>query len=68
MRLASLCALAKVSPEGAVLAPHQLGTGVSGGIQALGHAMRAGVHKDEGIVTLEVHLTQAFTRSRVTKG
>ena len=52
-RLASLCALAKVSAVGAALAPLQLGVGVSGGSQALGHAMRAGVHSDEGIVTLQ---------------
>ena len=31
-------------PVAAVLAPHQLGVGISGGSQALGHAMRAGVH------------------------
>ena len=59
-RLASLCALAKVSAVGAALAPLQLGVGVSGGGQALGHAMRAGVHSDEGIVTLQVDLTNAF--------
>ena len=44
--------------------PAQLGVGVSGGSQALSHAMRAGVHSDEGIVTLQVDLTKAFTRSR----
>ena len=31
LRLASLCAIAKVSPVAAALAPHQLGVGVSGG-------------------------------------
>ena len=58
--LASLCALAKVSPVGAALTPLQLGVGVSGGSQALGHAMRAGVQSDEDIVTLQVDLTNAF--------
>jgi hypothetical protein len=38
LRLASLCALAKVSHVGASLAPLQLGVGVRGGCQALGHA------------------------------
>ena len=47
-----LCALAKVSAAGTALAPLQLGVGGSGGSQALGHAMRAGLHSDEGIVTL----------------
>ena len=58
--LASLCALAKVSAVGAALAPLHLGVGVSSGSQGLGHAMRIGVHGDEGIVTLQVYLTNAF--------
>ena len=29
-------------------------------MQCEGHAMRAGVHSDEGIVTLQVDLTNAF--------
>ena len=67
-RLASGCALAKVSTVGAALASLQLGVGVSGGSQAVGHAMCAGVLSDEGIVTLEVDLTNAFnTFSREEK-
>ena len=60
LRLASLCALAKMSPVGTALAPHQLGVGVSGGSQSLGHAMRVGLHTDEGMVSLQVDLTNAF--------
>ena len=37
-----------------------MGVGVSGGSQALGHAMRTVVHSDEGIVTLQIDLTNAF--------
>ena len=59
-RLASLCSLAKVSPVGAALASHHWGLGVSGGSQALGRAMRAGVQSDDDIVTLQVDLTNAF--------
>ena len=66
-RLASLCALAKVSAVGAALAPLQLGVGVSGGSQALGHAMRAGVHRDEGIVTIQVDLTNTFSLEEMMK-
>ena len=41
-RLASLCALAMGLAVGAALATLQLGVGVSGGSQVLGHAMHAG--------------------------
>jgi hypothetical protein len=60
LRLASLCALAKVSHVGASLAPLQLGVGVRGGCQALGHAMRAGAMAEDDIVTLQVDLANAF--------
>ena len=67
LRLASLCTLAKVSPVGAALTPHQLGVGVSCSSQALGHAMRADVHCDEGIFTLQVDLTNAFSRDEMPR-
>ena len=52
------CALANANPVNTALTPFHVG--VSGGDQVVGHAVRSGVHSDEGIVMLQVDVTNAF--------
>jgi hypothetical protein len=59
VRLAGLCALQAGAHPGASLAPLQLGVGVRGGAQILGHALRAGTEMP-GMLTLQVDITNAF--------
>jgi hypothetical protein len=59
VRLAGLCALQAGAHPGASLAPLQLGVGVKGGAQIMGHALRAGTEA-AGIVTLQVDIRNAF--------
>jgi hypothetical protein len=59
VRLAGLCALQAGAHPGASLAPLQLGVGVRGGAQILGHALRAGTEMP-GMLTLQVDKTNAF--------
>jgi hypothetical protein len=58
-RLASMCALHVLSDVGASLQPHQLGVGVRGGAQIVGHAARACSENAE-TVTLQVDIMNAF--------
>jgi hypothetical protein len=61
-RLAAPCALAACRVHG--LAPLQLGVGIRGGSQNVGHALRAGVVADPGCVTVEVDVANAFNEVR----
>lgn len=60
LRLASLCAMASIPGVGAALAPLQLGVGVRGGSQCIGHAIRAGIEADPDCVTVQLDWTNAF--------
>ena len=59
-RLASMCAMAACSEVGPGLAPLQLGVGVPGGAQCLGHAVRAGVLAQPDHVTVQLDWRNAF--------
>lgn len=59
-RLASMCAMA-CSPEvGPGLAPLQLGVGIRGGAQCMGHAINAGVRAHPDYVVLQLDAKNAF--------
>lgn len=58
-RLAALCALATLPNVGPSLQPHQLGVGVRGGAQIVGHAVRAGCNSAD-MVTVQVDICNAF--------
>jgi hypothetical protein len=58
-RLAGLCALASLPGIGPSLQPHQLGVGVRGGAQIVGHAVRASSSNPE-TVTMQVDVQNAF--------
>lgn len=58
-RLAGICALAVLSDVGQSLQPLQMGVGVRGGAQIVGHAVRAGA-QDQSTVTLQVDVRNAF--------
>jgi hypothetical protein len=59
-RLAGLCAMAACPGAGAALAPLQLGVGVKGGSQIIGHALRTGIETDPDCVTLQMDFQNAF--------
>ena len=64
-RLVSLCAMALCSDLGPSLLPLQLGVGVSGGAQSLGHAARAALAAWDGVVLVQLDWKNAFnTMSR----
>ena len=58
-RLVGLCALAVLPAVGESLQPLQLGVGVRGGAQIVGHAVRAGSANPE-MVTMQVDMNSAF--------
>jgi len=60
VRLAGLCAMAASPGIGPALAPLQLGVGVRGGSQCMGHAIRAGIAADPGCVTVQLDWRNAF--------
>ena len=60
MRIASLCALASCPGAGFDLAPVQLGVGVSGGSEAMGHALRAAIAAEPDAVIVQVDFENAF--------
>jgi hypothetical protein len=60
VRIASLCALAACPGAGADLAPLQLGVGVSGGSEAMGHALRAAIAAEPDAVLAQVDFENAF--------
>ena len=59
-RLAALCALNTCSGLGAGLAPLQLGVGVSGGAEAVAHAVQAALAADPEAVVLSMDFRNAF--------
>ena len=59
VRLAGLCALAACPAAGPSLAPLQLGVGVRGGAQIVGHAVAASL-PDKSIITMKVDVRNAF--------
>lgn len=60
LRLAGLCAMASCPGAGQALAPLQLGVGVRGGSQIIGHALSSGIAADPDCVTLQVDWSNAF--------
>ncbi len=60
LRLAGLCAMASCPGAGQALAPLQLGVGIRGGAQCIGHALKAGIAADPDRVTLQMDWTNAF--------
>ena len=59
-RLMSMCAMAACPQIGPSLAPLQVGVGVRGGAQCLGHAIRAGVLQHPDHVTVQLDFKNAF--------
>jgi len=59
-RLMSMCAMAACPDVGPALAPLQVGVGVRGGAQCLGHAIRAGVMEHPDDVTVQLDFKNAF--------
>jgi hypothetical protein len=60
MRFCSLCAIELCSNAGPDLAPIQLGVGVAGGAQCIGHALRAGAAAHPDHVTCATDFRNAF--------
>jgi hypothetical protein len=60
VRLAGLCAMATCPSAGPALAPLQLGVGVKGGSQIIGHALRSGITADPECVTVQLDFRNAF--------
>jgi hypothetical protein len=64
VRLAGLCAMASCPFAGPSLAPLQLGVGVKGGSQIIGHALRTGIAADSECVTVQLDFRNAFNSVR----
>jgi hypothetical protein len=62
MRLFSICALSECAGLGPSLAPLQVGVGIRGGAQCLGHAIRAGVSEHPDHVTLQLDFSNEFNK------
>jgi hypothetical protein len=60
VRLAGLCAMAACPGAGPALAPLQLGVGVKGGSQIVGHSLRSGIEADPGSITVQLDFRNAF--------
>jgi hypothetical protein len=60
LRLAGLCAMKATPGVGPALAPLQLGVGVRGGSQCMGHSIRAGIAADPACVTVQLDWRNAF--------
>ena len=60
MRFCCLCAIELCSDAGPGLAPIQLGVGVAGGAQCIGHALRAGAKAHPDHVTCATDFRNAF--------
>jgi hypothetical protein len=65
--LAGLCTLQAGAHSSAALAPLQLGIGVKGGVQILGHALRAGT-ETPAVVTLQVDRQHGLAHGRPGAG
>jgi hypothetical protein len=59
-RLMSMCAMAECAELGSALAPLQVGVGIKGAAQCLGHAIMAGVMEHPDAVTVQVDFKNAF--------
>lgn len=59
-RLMSMCAMAECDNLGAGLAPLQVGVGIKGAAQCLGHAIMAGIMEHPNHVTVQVDFKNAF--------
>lgn len=59
-RLTGLCALTALEEIGKSLAPLQLAVGVSGGVEALVHAIRSALEEDPETALLTVDMANAF--------
>jgi hypothetical protein len=66
VRLASLCAMAACQDAGPALALLQLGVGVPGGSQSVGHALRPGLSCCPGDVTLQLDFRNALKKKSQT--
>ena len=60
MRFCSICALALCPEAGLDLASLQLGVGVAGGAQCIGHALRTGAEAHPDHVTVATDVRNAF--------
>jgi hypothetical protein len=60
LRVASLCAQAAVHEAGSKLAPLQVGVGVPGGAEIVGHALVSGIATRVDVVTVATDLENAF--------
>ena len=58
----SICALSTAGNIGDILAPLQIGVGISGGAEIPGHALRLDI-LDPEVVTVQVDLQNAFNLS-----
>ena len=59
-RLISICAMTEFPEPGPALAPLQVGAGVRGGAQCMGHAIRTGVLEHPDDVTLQLDFKNAL--------
>ena len=59
-RFAAACALAALGKPGSELAPSQLGAGVSGGVDAASHAVKAALAADPQAAALHMDVRNAF--------
>ena len=59
-RIVGLCAMAACPDAGRSLAPLQMGVGVKGGSQIIGHAIRAGIVANPDVVTVQLDYRNAF--------
>ena len=60
LRLVDKCAMAVGADLGKAMAPLQMGVGVSGGAQCVGHAVKAGIAAHPDHVTLQIDCKNAF--------
>ena len=60
LRLVGQCAMAVSADLGKRMAPLQMGVGVSGGTQCVGHAVKAGIAAHPDQVPLQIDCKNAF--------
>ena len=60
VRIACLCALSAATVASLALPPLQLGVGVRGGAECIGHALRAALHDDPATAVVQLDFTNAF--------
>ena len=62
-KLAGTCALVSLSDKARELAPHQLGVGVSGGVEAAVHATLSALDEDPDAGLVKIDIDNAFNRA-----